>query len=60
MSAINKKAVLSQTCPSNAPYIYVGALKISGLPDYAHSYFSQNFMRFCSDGTARKSVGEFL
>jgi len=25
-----------------------------GLPDYAHGYFSQNFMGFCLDGTARK------
>jgi len=25
-----------------------------------HGYFSQNFMDFCSDGTVRKSVGEFL
>ena len=34
--------------------------KFLGLPDYAHGYFFQNFMGFCSDGTVRKSVGEFL
>ena len=31
--------------------LYMGALKIFGLPDYAHGYFSQDFMGFCSDGT---------
>jgi len=55
----NKKAVLSQRWPRNAPYIWV-PWKISGLPDYAHGYFSQNCLDFCSDGTFQKSVGEFL
>ena len=36
-----KKAVLSQTTARCA--LYMGALKISGLPDYAHGYFSQNY-----------------
>jgi len=34
--------------------------KFAGLPDYAHGYFSQNFMGFYSDDTVRKSAGEFL
>jgi len=34
--------VLWQTWPCNMPYIWVPR-KCSGLPDYAHSYFSQNF-----------------
>jgi len=39
---LNKKAVLSQRWPRNAPHTWV-PWKFSGLPDYAHSYFSQNF-----------------
>jgi len=39
---LNKKAVLSQRWPRNAPHIWV-PWKFSGLPDYAHGYFSQNF-----------------
>jgi len=33
------------------PYdLYMDALKFSGLPDYAHRYYSQHFfMGFCSD-----------
>ena len=38
----NKKAVLSQRWPRNAPYIWV-PWKLSGLPDYAHGHFSQHF-----------------
>ena len=51
----DKKAVLSQRWPCNAHYIWV-PWKFSGLPDYAHGYFSLNFMGFCSDDTVRKSV----
>jgi len=39
---IDKKAVLSQRSPRNAPYTWV-PWKISGLPDYAHRYYSQHF-----------------
>ena len=38
----NKEAVLSQRLPRNVPHIWV-PWKFSGLPDYAHGYFSQNF-----------------
>jgi len=38
----NKKAVLSQRWPHNAPYTWV-PWKCSGLPDYAHGYYSQHF-----------------
>jgi len=38
----NKKAELSQRWPRNAPYVWV-PWKFSGVPDYAHDYFSQNF-----------------
>ena len=41
----------------------MGALKILGeslTTDFGARYFFQNFMGFCSDGTAEKSVGEFL
>ena len=38
----NKKAVLSQRWPRNAPYIRV-PWKISGLPDYAHGHYSEHF-----------------
>jgi len=38
----NKKAVLSQRWPHNVPHIWVSC-EFSGLPDYAHGYFSQNF-----------------
>jgi len=38
----DKKAVLSQRWPRNAPHIWM-PWKFSGLPDYAHDYFSQNF-----------------
>jgi len=37
----NKKAVLSQRLPRNVPYTWV-PLKFSGLPDYAHGYYSQH------------------
>ena len=40
----NKKAVLSQRWPRNAPYTWVPS-KFSGLPDYAHGYYSQHFSR---------------
>jgi len=40
----NKKAVLSQRWPRNAPYTWV-PWKFSGLPDYAHGYYSQQFSR---------------
>jgi len=41
----NKKAVLSQRWPRNAPIcdLYMDALKFSGFPDYAHRYYSQHF-----------------
>ena len=41
----NKKAVLSQRWPRNAPYIWVPwkFSAISGLPDYAHGHCSQHF-----------------
>ena len=42
ISNTNKKAVLSQRWPRNAPYTWV-PWKISGLPDYAHRYCSQHF-----------------
>ena len=35
-------AALPQRWPRNAPYTWV-PWKISGLPDYAHGYYSQNF-----------------
>jgi len=38
----NKKAVLSQRWPRNSPYTWV-PWKFSGLPDYAHGYYSQHF-----------------
>jgi len=38
----NKKAELSQRWPRDAPYVSV-PWKFSGVPDYAHGYFSQNF-----------------
>jgi len=40
----NKKAVLSQRWPHNAPYTWV-PWKFSGLPDYAHGYYSRQFSR---------------
>ena len=55
----HKKSVLSQRWPRSAPYIWM-PWKFLGLPDYAHGYFSQNFMGFSSDCTVQKSVGEFL
>jgi len=40
----NKKAVLSQRWPRNAPYRPTWVpWKFSGLPDYAHGYYSQHF-----------------
>ena len=39
---VNKKALLSQRWPRNAPYTWV-PWKLSGLPDYAHGYYSQHF-----------------
>ena len=40
----NKKAVLSQRWPRNAPYRPTWVpWKISGIPDYAHGYYSQHF-----------------
>jgi len=42
----NKKAVLSQRWPRNAPYRPTWVpWKLSGLPDYAHGYYSQHFSR---------------
>jgi len=38
----NKKAELSQRWPRDAPYVWV-PWKFSGVPDYAHGYFSWNF-----------------
>ena len=38
----NKKAVLSQRWPRNAPYIWA-PWKFSGLPDYDHGHCSQHF-----------------
>jgi len=38
----DKKAVLSQRWPRNAPYIWV-PWKFSGLPDYVHGHYSQYF-----------------
>jgi len=39
-----KKAVLSQRWPRNAPYRPTGVpWKFSGIPDYAHGYYSQHF-----------------
>jgi len=46
----DKKAVLSQRWPRNAPYVWV-PWKFSGLPDYVHGYYCQyfyHFMGFCS------------
>jgi len=40
----DKKAVLSQRWPRNAPYIWV-PWKFSGLPDYVHGHYSQYFHR---------------
>ena len=40
----NKKAVLSQRWPRNAPYIWV-PWKFSGLPDYVHGHYTQYFQR---------------
>ena len=37
-----KNAVQSQRWPRNAPYTWV-PWKFSGLPDYAHGYYSQHF-----------------
>ena len=54
-----KFQILKNTLLGNAPYIWV-PWKFSGLPDYVHGYFSQDFMGFGSDGTAWTSVGEFL
>ena len=39
----DKKAVLSQRWPHNAPYIWVPSWQFSGLPDYAHSHYSQRY-----------------
>ena len=39
----NKKAVLSQRWPRNAPYIWA-PWKFSELPDYAHGHCSQHFL----------------
>ena len=39
---IDKEAVLSQRWPRNAPYTWV-PWNFSGLPDYAHGYYSQHF-----------------
>ena len=45
----NKKVVLSQRWPRNAPYTWV-PWQFSGLHDYVHSYYSQHFFTgFCSD-----------
>ena len=41
---LNKKAVLSQRWPRNAPYVWV-PWKFSGLPDYVHGHYSQYFYR---------------
>jgi len=46
---VNKKAVLSQRWPRNAPYIWV-PWKLWAQP----WLLSQNFMGFCSDGTVWK------
>jgi len=44
----NKKAVLSQRWPHNAPYrAYMGALNIFGTPDNAHGNYSQHFSWAC-------------
>ena len=40
--SVNKKAVLSQRWPRNAPYIWV-PWEFSGLPDYAHGYLFSKF-----------------
>jgi len=41
---VNKKAVLSQRWPRNAPYRPTWVpWKFSGIPDYAHGYYSQHF-----------------
>jgi len=39
----HKKAELSQRWPRDAPYISV-SWKLSGVPDYAHGYFSRIFL----------------
>ena len=44
IAILYKKAVLSQRWPRNAPYTWV-PWKFSGLPDYAHGYYSQPFSR---------------
>jgi len=44
----NKKAVLSQRRPCDAPYIWV-PWKISGVAGYAHGYFSEIVNGFCSE-----------
>ena len=44
LASSNKKAVLSQRWPRNAPYTWV-SWKFSGLPYYAHGYYSQHFSR---------------
>jgi len=41
-AAVNKKAVLSQIWPRRVPYTWV-PWKFSGLPDYAHGYYSRHF-----------------
>ena len=41
---IYKIAVLSQRWPRNAPYAWV-PWKFSGLPDFAHGYYSEQFSR---------------
>jgi len=41
----NKKSVLSQRWPRNARYMWVPS-NFSGLPDYAHGYYSQHFHGF--------------
>jgi len=37
----DKKAELSQRWPRDAPYVWV-SWTFSGVPDYAHGYFSRN------------------
>jgi len=42
----DKKAVISQRWPRNAPYTWVRVpWKFSKLPDYDHGYYSQQFSR---------------
>jgi len=38
---LDKKSPLSQRWPRDAPYIWT-PWKISGVPGYAHGYFSRN------------------